>query len=77
MMTAAQQYRRFGACVEAQDGLVILQVGHELVALGDSEDARAFMFQLAAAYYAAARQGAGGAEPAPADLEPADLQVAA
>lgn len=48
-MTAADQHREFGACVESDGAHVLLQVGKELVALTPHQ-AQRFAFHLARAY---------------------------
>lgn len=52
-MTAAEQHRRFGASVEVSDGSVVLQVGRGEPKILTPAEARAFMFELARANYAA------------------------
>lgn len=55
-MTAAEQFQRWGACVEPRGDVVILQVGKEMVAL-TPDDAQGFAFWLAHAYYVAGLRG--------------------
>ena len=55
-MTAAEQQKRWGICVEsAGDGDVLIQIGAATVFLAP-EDARRFCFELAGAYYQAERE---------------------
>lgn len=61
-MTAAEQHKEFGACVEAQDDIVILQVGTEMVALS-VDQAQRFAYYLARAYYRAGIIERAGVEP--------------
>lgn len=51
-MTAAEQHQQWGACVEANDEAVILQVGKEMVAL-TPQQAQHFAYYLAQAYFTA------------------------
>lgn len=61
IVTAADQMRRFGACAEAVDGHVVLQVGREMVILEPAQ-ARAFAYYLARAYCDAAPSRERGCE---------------
>lgn len=51
-LTASQQFRHWGACVEAEGAKVVLQVGDELVSLEPGQ-AKTFAYYLARAYFRA------------------------
>ena len=51
-MTAAEQHREWGICVEADDGDVIIQMGDRIRVLSPRE-AQRFAYHLAQAYHEA------------------------